>query len=86
MSSFDSFGTIGGKVFSQSRTCIQNFPGQSIDGWSIMLHNKQGNLVSVLESFIGWPTTPTLVVAYFVDAFMLWIQLLGPFMLQFQLY
>jgi hypothetical protein len=51
-----------------------------------MLHNKQGNLVSVLESFIGWPTTPTLVVAYFVDAFMLWIQLLGPFMLQFQLY
>jgi hypothetical protein len=32
LSSFDSFGTIGGKVFSQSRTCIQNFPGQSIDG------------------------------------------------------
>jgi hypothetical protein len=71
LSSFDSFGTIGGKVLSQSRTCIQDFLGQSIDGRSIMLHSKQGNLISVLGGFIGWLTTPTLMVAYFVDAFML---------------
>ncbi len=86
MSSLDSFGTIGGKVLSQSRICTQDFLGQSIDGRSIMLHSKQGNLISVLEGFIGWPTTPTLMVAYFVDAFMLWIQLLCPFILQFVQY
>lgn len=86
LSSFDSFGTIGGKVLSQSRTCTQDFLGHFIDGRSIMLHCKQGNLISVLEGFIGWPITPTLVVAYFVDAFMLWIQLFCHFMLWFRQY
>jgi hypothetical protein len=53
LSSFDSFGTIGGKVLYQGRTCTQDFLGHFFDGQSIMLHRKQGNLISVLEGFIG---------------------------------
>jgi hypothetical protein len=43
--------------------------GQLMDLWSIMLHSKHGNLIGVLEGFVGWVATLAIVVVDFSNGY-----------------